>query len=77
MDGDKIKDTAALDALISGTFSGLVSTTTTKGASTSNPPANNPGSAKTKEEIIAIKDGVERRRAIAENPSLFGLTENK
>lgn len=41
LDGDKIKDCSALDALVNGTFKGLVSTTTTKGADTSNPPANN------------------------------------
>lgn len=42
MDGDKIKDSTALDALVSGVYSGLVSTTVTKGAQTANPPANNP-----------------------------------
>lgn len=35
----KIKDTAALDALVKGDFSGLVSTTTTTGANTATPPA--------------------------------------
>lgn len=39
----KIKDAAALEALINGDFSGLVSTTTTKGADTPTPPANNGG----------------------------------
>lgn len=39
----KIKDATALDALVAGTFSGLVSTITTKGANTPNPPANNGG----------------------------------
>lgn len=34
----KIKDSAALDALVAGIFSGLVSTTTTKGADTATPP---------------------------------------
>lgn len=37
----KIKDAAALEALVKGDFSGLVSTTTTKGADTANPPVNN------------------------------------
>lgn len=35
----KIKDAAALDALVKGDFSGLVSTTTTTGANTATPPA--------------------------------------
>lgn len=39
----KIKDAAALEALVKGDFSGLVSTTTTTGANTANPPANNGG----------------------------------
>lgn len=37
----KIKDAAALEALVKGDFSGLVSTTTTTGANTATPPANN------------------------------------
>ena len=73
LDGDKIKDTSALDELVNGTFSGLVSTTETRGASTSNPPANN-GVAKTKEQIMGIKDTAERQRAIAQNLTLFQKT---
>lgn len=41
LDGENIKDAAALDALVAGDFAGLVSTTTTSGAQTSNPPTNN------------------------------------
>ena len=73
LDGDKIKDTSALDELVKGTFSGLVSTTETRGAQTSNPPANN-GVAKTKEQIMGIKDTAERQRAIAQNLTLFQKT---
>lgn len=74
LDGDKIKDTAALDALVNGTFAGLVVTKTAKGARTANPPANNGGkSYKTKEEILAIKDRAERQTAIAENHEMFGF----
>lgn len=74
LDGDKIKDTAALDALVSGTFAGLVVTKTVQGAQTANPPANNGGKAyKTKEEILAIKDRTERQNAIAENHEMFGF----
>lgn len=70
LDGDKIKDTSALDELVKGTFSGLVSTTETRGAQTSNPPANS-GVKMTKDEIFKIKDPVERQNAIAENIGLF------
>ena len=52
-------------------------TTTTTGAKTSNPPANNgTGTGKTKEEIMAIKDGAVRRAEMAKNPHLFGLDQN-
>ncbi|MCI8623759.1 MAG: hypothetical protein HFG26_08865 [Provencibacterium sp.] len=43
----KIKDAAALEALVKGDFSGLVSTTTTTGANTANPPANSGGGMNT------------------------------
>ena len=73
MDGDKIKDSSALDNLVSGVFSGLVSHIEIQGANTSNPPANN-GVAKTKEQIMGIKDTAERQRAIAQNLTLFQKT---
>jgi hypothetical protein len=74
LDGDKIKDTAALDALVNGTFAGLAVTKTVQGAQTANPPANNGGkNYKTKEEILAIKDRAERQNAIAENHEMFGF----
>lgn len=51
-----------------------VVTTTTQGANTPNPPANNGGkSYKTKEEIYAIKDAAERQQAILDNHALFGI----
>lgn len=68
LDGDgKIKDAKALDALIGGEFSGLVVKTSTRGAKTSTPPGSTGGStAKTKAEIMAIKDTSERQAAWAE-----------
>ena len=75
LDGDKIKDTAALDALVKDTYSGLVATTSVRGAQTATPPANN-GNAKTKKEIFEIKDTAERQRAIAQNLELFNTTTN-
>lgn len=71
LDGDAIKDTAALDALVSGEFAGLVITTTKQGTNTATPPANTGGNKMTKEEIFKIKDTGERQKAIAENLNLF------
>lgn len=71
LDGDKIKDTAALDALVSGAFAKLVSTTTTKGAQTATPPAGGGTGKMTKAQIFEIKDTAERQRAIAQNLDVF------
>lgn len=72
LDGETIKDTSALDALVNGAFARLKTTTTVKGAVTPNPPANNGGSGTmTKDQIMAIKDRSERRAAIAANMDLF------
>lgn len=38
-----------------------------------NPPGNNGGSSKTKEQIMAIKDPIVRQEEIAKNPGLFGI----
>lgn len=46
LDGEKIKDTSKLDALVSGTYARLVSTDTVVGAPPVNPPANNGGQEK-------------------------------
>ena len=74
LDGDKIKDTSALDELVKGTFSGLVSTTETRGAQTSNPPANNNSGAMTKADIYKkdehgryMLSAAERQKALMEN----------
>lgn len=78
LDGDKIKDTAALDALVGGTFAGLVVTKTVQGAQTANPPANNGGSKLTKADIYARDEHgrykmstAERQKTLAENPDLM------
>lgn len=75
LDGDgKIKDPAALDALVKGDFSGLVSTTTTKGANTANPPSRTSGGTLTKADIYKKDDkgrylmsASERQKALMEN----------
>lgn len=78
LDGDKIKDSTALDALISGDFAGLVSKTNRTGAKTENPPANDGGAKLTKADIYKrdehgryVMSTAERQKALAENPDLM------
>lgn len=73
LDGDKIKDTKALDALVDGTYKGLVSKQTVRldtGAR-----FNGGGKPTTKDEIMQITDRAERRAAIAANMDLFRKEE--
>ena len=73
----KIKDAEKHTENVKSEWADVIETTTTKGANTANPPANNgKGTGKTKEEILAIKDGAVRRQEMLNNPHLFGL-ENK
>jgi hypothetical protein len=73
----KIKDADKHTETVKTEWADFIETTTTKGANTANPPANNgKGTGKTKEEILAIKDGAVRRQEMLNNPHLFGL-ENK
>lgn len=55
LDGEKIKDTKALDDLIGGAYKGLVVTSQQTGTNTSNPPAN-VGGEKTQAELDAMSD---------------------
>lgn len=78
LDGTTIKDTSALDALVSGEFAGLVVTTTKQGAATATPPTNTGGSKLTKADIYAKDEHgrykmstAERQKALAENPELL------
>lgn len=76
-DDGKIKDAKALDELIGGVYAGLVQSTQVQGTNTGNPPANGAGNSEwTKDKIMAVKDGVQRRQLIAENPALFGIDTN-
>ena len=68
-----IKGADKLAETIKSEWSDFITTTETRGAQTSNPPANN-GVAKTKEQIMGIKDTAERQRAIAQNLTLFQKT---
>lgn len=72
----KIKDADERTNNIKTEWADFIETTTTHGAKTANPPANNgKGNGKTKEEILAIKDGTVRRQEMAANPHLFGLEQ--
>ena len=55
---------------IKSDWADFISTTSTQGTGVQNPPAKG-GKAKTKEEILAIKDTTERQQAMAENIELF------
>lgn len=73
LDGEKLKDTSGLDALVSGKLARLVVKKQTNGVNTATPPSNNGSSgAMTKEQIMKIKDASERQKAIAQNLHLFG-----
>ena len=69
-DKGAIKGADKLTESIKSEWADFITTTQTRGAQTSNPPANN-GVKMTKDEIFKIKDPVERQNAIAENIGLF------
>lgn len=76
MDGDKIKDTKSLDALVDGTYKGLVSTTQTKGANPATPPANTGGSGVTAEAFKKM-GYADRLKLKKESPEQYSeLTKN-
>ena len=54
-------------------WSGFIVERREDGADVKNPPNKTGAKKMTKDEIMAIKDGKERRAAIAANPELFGL----
>lgn len=77
MDGDKIKDTAALDSLVGSTLKGLAVTTGKQGVPQTNPPKNS-GDALTRKDIYAKDEKgrykmstAERQKALAEHPDLM------
>lgn len=79
MEDGKLKDASAHVKSAREEWAEYVTTTTTSGAKTANPPENKgtgTGTGKTKEEILAIRDGVVRRAEMAKNPELFGINEN-
>ena len=78
MDGDKIKDTASLDALIDGAYKSLVYTEHTQGANPATPPTNSGGAKLTRADIYKKDDKgryvmstADRQKALAANPELL------
>ena len=77
MEGDKIKDTAALDSLVGSTLKGLAVTTGKQGVPQTNPPKNS-GDTLTRKDIYAKDEKgrykmstAERQKALAEHPDLM------
>lgn len=69
----KLEDADKLTEGIKSEWSAFVTTTRTKGTDVETPPDGGNKTKKTKAEIMAITDRAERRKAIAENPEVFGL----
>lgn len=71
----KIKDADTHKQTVQTEYAEFVETTTRRGAHVATPPANTgKGTGMTRDEIISIKDGAARRKAMAENPELFGIS---
>lgn len=73
LDGEKIKDTKSLDALVDGPYKGLASKQTVRFDTGAR--FNGGGKPMTKDEIMQINDRAERRAAIAANMDLFRKEE--
>ena len=75
LDADgKIKNAEQYTESIKSDWADFIVTQSAKGANTATPPANGgAATTKTKEDILKIRDAGERQKAIAENPTLFGI----
>lgn len=71
LDGENLKDVDKVKADTETQWNGFKVTSTVEGATTPTPPTNTGGSFKSKDEILSIKDPVERQKAIAGNMDLF------
>ena len=72
LEDGKIKGADELTKNIKNEWADFIVKTQTKGTDTHNPPANNPnGTGNSKEDILKIRDGAERRQAMKDNPQLF------
>ncbi len=70
LDGDKVKDTAALIDPLKASYGGCFGTVSDTGTPPASPPSGG-GKGMTREDILAIKDPAEQRVAIAQNLELF------
>lgn len=69
-----IKDADTLRENAKTEWAGFITTTQTVGAKTQNPPETTGGKTyASRSDVMAIKDRDERRKAIKENPELFGV----
>lgn len=75
-DEGKIKDEEKMKADLKEEWSDFITSTSSKGAETSNPPANNGKTTMTREQIRAISDPIARQKAMMENPEAVGLPTN-
>ena len=75
-DDGNIKDAEKLSDAIKEEWADFIATTKVEGAKTATPPTGAGKTSKTKEEIRAIPDAMERQKAMLENPELFGLPSN-
>ena len=75
LDADgKIKNAEQYTESIKSDWADFIVTQSAEGTNTATPPANGgTATTKTKEDILKIKDAGERQKAIAENPTLFGI----
>ena len=75
LDADgKIKNAEQYTESIKSDWADFIVTQSAKGTNTATPPAHGgAATTKTKEDILKIKDAGERQKAIAENPTLFGI----
>lgn len=76
-DGKTIKNAGDLTKQIKEEWADFIPTKSIEGAKPATPPAGTGKASKTKEEIRAISDPIQRQKAMAENPELFGLSFNK
>lgn len=77
LDGEgKIKDGDKLKESLKTEWADFITTTTTEGVRSPNPPSSTGKTTMTKEEIRAIPDASARQKAMLDNPSLFGLPDN-
>lgn len=72
-DSGKVKDAKNHIKNLKEEWAEHISTETTTGANTSNPPNSNGGNRMTLEQIDKIEDTAERQKAMLENHELFGI----